>query len=94
MGKWLAWAPRGVLIGLVIFYRWCLSPLKNAILGPGARCRFEPSCSAYALEALRRHGFFYGTWLAAWRLLRCHPWGAVGPDPVPPAREAHVCARH
>lgn len=76
-------APAGVLILLVMFYRWVLSPLKVVLFGQGARCRFEPSCSAYALEALRRHGFFYGSWLAGRRLLRCHPWGAFGADPVP-----------
>lgn len=78
--------PKGAMIGLVLFYRWFLSPLKFAIFGPGARCRFEPSCSGYALEALRRHGFFYGSWLALRRLLRCHPWGACGCDPVPPRK--------
>jgi uncharacterized protein len=79
--------PQGALIALVLFYRWILSPIKYAIFGPGARCRYEPSCSAYALEALRRHGFFYGSWLAMRRLLRCHPWGACGADPVPPRKE-------
>lgn len=86
-GSSMAKAPRNILIALVLFYRWVLSPLKLAIFGAGARCRFEPSCSAYALEALQRHGFFYGSWLAGRRLLRCHPWGAFGPDPVPPVKK-------
>jgi len=50
------------------------------------RCRFEPSCSAYALEALATHGAARGSWLAARRVGRCHPWHAGGLDPVPPAR--------
>ncbi|MEE3625901.1 membrane protein insertion efficiency factor YidD [Nitrospirillum sp. BR 11752] len=59
-------------------YRLLLAPL----LGP--RCRFEPSCSAYALEALAVHGGIKGAWLAARRIARCHPWGGGGFDPVPP----------
>ena len=58
-------------------YRLVLSPL----LGP--RCRFHPSCSAYALEALARHGAGRGGWLALRRLARCHPWGGSGVDEVP-----------
>ena len=58
-------------------YRLVVSPL----LGP--RCRFHPSCSAYALEALRRHGAVRGAWLAARRVGRCHPWGGSGVDEVP-----------
>ena len=49
-------------------------------------CRYEPSCSAYAAEAVARHGALRGSWLAAHRLCRCGPWGAAGFDPVPPAR--------
>ena len=62
-------------------YRLAISPL----LGP--RCRFYPSCSSYALEALERHGAVRGLWLALWRILRCHPWHPGGYDPVP--REPH-----
>jgi uncharacterized protein len=87
IARWILAAPKGVLIGLVIVYQWVFSPLKAAIFGAGARCRFQPSCSAYALEALRRHGFFYGGWLAFRRLLRCHPFGDCGPDPVPPLKK-------
>lgn len=60
-------------------YQWGLRPL----LGPN--CRFEPSCSDYALAALRTHGAARGTALAARRILRCNPWCAGGHDPVPPA---------
>ena len=69
--------PRRVLIALVRGYRFALKPwLGNA-------CRFEPSCSAYALQALERHGALAGSTLAAARLLRCHPWCDGGHDPVP-----------
>ena len=76
-----------LLLALVKFYQWCLSPLKNALFGATGRCRFMPSCSTYAFEAIRRHGVVRGVSLAARRLLRCHPWGAFGPDPVPPRAE-------
>jgi len=72
----LEW-PRLCLIGLVHLYRWLLKPwLGNA-------CRFEPTCSAYALDALRRHGAVRGVALSGWRLARCHPWCEGGHDPVP-----------
>ena len=65
------------LVGLVRFYQVCMSPLKPA------SCRFTPTCSQYALEALRKYGPFKGSWLALRRILRCHPWGGSGYDPVP-----------
>ncbi len=74
-----------LLIGLVKLYQWILSPLKNALFGPAGQCRFAPSCSAYAVEAIGKHGALRGSWLALRRLLRCHPWGDFGPDPVPNA---------
>lgn len=67
-----------ILTAPIRAYQLLVSPL----LGP--RCRFYPSCSSYALGAIRRHGPFRGTWLALRRLLRCHPWNPGGPDPVPP----------
>ena len=65
------------LILLVRGYRLMLSPWL------GSSCRFEPTCSAYALDALQRHGAAAGSYLAAARVLRCHPWCAGGHDPVP-----------
>jgi len=78
-----------MLMTAVRLYRCVLSPAKTFILGPLARCRFEPSCSEYAQQALQAHGAGKGSWLAVKRLCRCHPWGAWGPDPVPPARNNH-----
>ena len=68
---------RALLIGLVKGYRLLLSPWL------GSACRFEPTCSRYALGALERHGAGWGTVLTVHRLLRCHPWCAGGHDPVP-----------
>jgi putative membrane protein insertion efficiency factor len=72
-----------LLRGLVLVYRWTLSP----VLGP--HCRFEPTCSHYALDALAGHGALRGGWLALRRLSRCHPWGGSGYDPVPPRADPH-----
>ncbi|MSR28186.1 MAG: membrane protein insertion efficiency factor YidD [Phycisphaerales bacterium] len=69
---------RGFL-ALVRAYQIILSPIL------GGRCRFHPSCSIYAARALESHGAIRGSWLAFKRLLRCHPWGGSGDDPVPPA---------
>ncbi|MBU3649573.1 MAG: membrane protein insertion efficiency factor YidD [Limnohabitans sp.] len=66
-----------LLIFLVKAYRLLLSPWL------GSACRFTPTCSAYALEALERHGAAQGGWMTTRRLLRCHPWCAGGHDPVP-----------
>ncbi len=71
-----------VLIALVRGYRLLLSPWL------GSSCRFEPTCSAYALEALQRHGAAAGSYLAAARILRCHPWCAGGIDAVPAHKPA------
>ncbi|HEY9475712.1 MAG TPA: membrane protein insertion efficiency factor YidD [Mycobacteriales bacterium] len=65
------------LLAVIGVYRRYISPA----LPPS--CRFTPSCSAYAMEALERHGAGWGTWLAVRRLLRCHPWHRGGHDPVP-----------
>ena len=68
----------------VRLYKWTLSPLLSALGGPHSGCRFEPTCSAYFLEAVETHGLLRGSWLALKRLARCHPWGGCGHDPVPP----------
>ncbi len=73
LGTLLAWP----LLTLVWLYRILISPWL------GNNCRYEPTCSKFALEALREHGAFRGTWLAARRIGRCHPWGGSGYDPVP-----------
>jgi putative membrane protein insertion efficiency factor len=69
--------PRWALIAPIRLYRIALSPLL------GAHCRFHPSCSAYAEEAIRRHGAIRGLWLGIRRVLRCHPFHEGGFDPVP-----------
>jgi len=78
---------RQVAALLIRLYQLTVSPL----LGP--RCRFYPSCSQYALDALERFGFRRGTWLAIKRIGRCHPWNPGGIDPVPAAAAAH-CQHH
>ncbi len=66
-----------VLIGLLKAYRKVISPLYGDV------CKFYPTCSAYSLEAVQRHGAITGTWLTMRRLVRCHPWSLGGFDPVP-----------
>ncbi len=62
---------------LIKFYQYCISPYKMP------SCRFTPTCSAYALEAFKKHGVIKGFYLSIRRILRCHPWGGSGYDPVP-----------
>jgi putative membrane protein insertion efficiency factor len=73
---------RLVVLPIIAYRRW-ISPVMPA------RCRFYPSCSAYALEAVETHGALRGTYLAARRLLRCHPFHPGGYDPVPPGKRTH-----
>lgn len=66
-----------VFLALIRFYQVAISPLKPP------SCRFTPTCSQYAIEAIKKHGPFKGLYLAIRRILRCHPWGGSGYDPVP-----------
>ncbi len=79
---------QAMLVGLVRFYRFALSPWL------GSACRFTPTCSQYALEALQTHGPWVGGYLASWRLLRCHPWCDGGHDPVPPRSSSSHISPH
>jgi putative membrane protein insertion efficiency factor len=74
-------AMKRLLVGLISAYRYLLSPF----LGPS--CRFYPTCSAYAAEAIETHGALRGSWLALRRIVKCHPWHPGGLDPVPPPHE-------
>jgi uncharacterized protein len=90
--------PRLELLSLVLrllvrSYQLVISPVL------GSSCRFTPTCSAYAIEALAKHGAIKGSWLTLRRLMRCHPWGGMGFDPVPgpgphSEKSGSVCAGH
>jgi putative membrane protein insertion efficiency factor len=71
--KWLGLP----FIGMIKLYQWVISP----IIGP--KCRYTPTCSTYAIQALQKHGLIKGLWLTVKRISRCHPWGGSGWDPVP-----------
>ncbi len=81
--RWLALP----LIALVKLYQLAISPWL------GGNCRFQPTCSAYAIEALETHGPLKGSWLAMRRISRCHPWGGSGYDPVPGTDESKASTR-
>lgn len=73
-----------LLLGLLRLYRFVISPLLAGFFNPlGFGCRFSPTCSQFAAEAVSVHGAVKGSWLATRRLCRCHPWGGSGVDPVP-----------
>ncbi|MEI8291926.1 MAG: membrane protein insertion efficiency factor YidD [Verrucomicrobiota bacterium] len=76
------------LIFAIRVYRWTISPAQVFLFGSSGGCRFTPTCSVYALDAVREHGAATGTALAARRICRCHPWGGCGHDPVPEKRKA------
>lgn len=86
--RWVWRLPAEALVLVIRGYQLLVSPL----LGPV--CRFYPSCSSYAVVALRRHGAVRGTWLTVRRLLRCHPWNSGGVDHVPPVRRSADPADH
>ena len=80
---------RELLTAPIRLYQWTISPLL------GVNCRYAPSCSAYAIEAIEAHGAPRGLWLALKRIARCHPWGGSGYDPVPDShRDCHHAAHH
>ena len=75
---WLLNVPKSVLIFAVRVYRLVISPAQAFLFGAGGGCRFTPTCSQFALDAVREHGAVAGGALAAKRICRCHPWGAAG----------------
>ena len=75
--------PKSVLIFAIRAYQLTLSPALTFLFGAGSGCRYTPTCSVYALDALREHGAIAGAVLATKRVCRCHPWGGCGHDPVP-----------
>jgi len=88
--------PARLLLGLVWIYQHTLSPALPAFFGPACGCRFHPTCSHYAAQAVREHGALTGAWLALRRLAKCTPLHPGGPDPVPPANQRRarlVCTR-
>jgi len=75
--------PKTVLIFLIRLYQLTVPPARLVLFGPAAGCRFTPSCSQYAMQAVREHGAVAGSSLAVKRICRCHPLGTAGHDPVP-----------
>jgi putative membrane protein insertion efficiency factor len=75
-----------ILIAAIRVYRWTVSPAQLLLFGPTGGCRFTPTCSQYAIEAIHSRGILSGSALAAKRICRCHPWGECGHDPVPPKK--------
>jgi putative membrane protein insertion efficiency factor len=81
------------LILAIRVYRWTVSPAFLFLFAPTGGCRFTPSCSQYAVDAIRSRGALTGGWLAAKRICRCHPWGDCGHDPVSPEKLQTIRAR-
>jgi putative membrane protein insertion efficiency factor len=84
LARGLAALPVSALLGLIRVYQLTVSPVLPWVMGPGCGCRFYPSCSHYAADALREHGLARGSWLTVRRLGRCHPFHPGGVDLVPP----------
>jgi putative membrane protein insertion efficiency factor len=85
--------PALALLALIRLYQRIVSPMLPALFGPVCGCRFSPTCSHYAADAIRTHGALVGAWLAARRLVKCTPLHTGGADPVPPRRSPPRCAR-
>ena len=77
-GVRITFSAAGILLIPILFYKKCISPLFPPC------CRFTPTCSTYAVEAIMTHGAWRGLWLTVKRIVRCNPWGGHGYDPVPP----------
>ena len=79
--------PRNICVAILVAYRAVVSPLYGDV------CRYYPSCSSYALQAIQQHGVVRGIWLGARRILRCHPWAAGGVDDIPEPRSRLATTR-
>ncbi|GAA3591908.1 membrane protein insertion efficiency factor YidD [Agrococcus terreus] len=81
----LALLPRNICVAFLVAYRAVISPLYGDV------CRYYPSCSSYALQAIQQHGVIRGIWMGSRRILRCHPWAPGGVDDIPePRRRLHT----
>lgn len=81
----LALLPRNICVAILVAYRAVISPLYGDV------CRYYPSCSSYALQAIQQHGMIRGIWMGSRRILRCHPWAPGGVDDIPePRRRLHT----
>jgi putative membrane protein insertion efficiency factor len=83
VGRWLLAVPKSVLIFAIRAYQLTISPALTLLFGGTGGCRFTPTCSQFAMDAIRAHGVLAGGALAARRICRCHPWGGCGQDPAP-----------
>lgn len=94
LGCWTLNVPKSLFMLAIRGYQLTLSPLLAVLCGPAGGCRYSPTCSAYAMQALREHGAVAGTILSARRICRCHPWGGCGHDPVPPKQPVSTPRAH